>query len=104
MKNLPIHQNLDTAFVNLSALIRYLRRRQFVGQVRVELNGYEADITLDEGNRLNVREHALEVRGKRFDSSGWTALLDRANGARHRPCGIPGGAAIGILVRWNAKQ
>jgi hypothetical protein len=57
MKNLPIHENLDTSFVNLAALVRFLRARKFVGSVRVVLNGYEADITLGEGNQLKVQEH-----------------------------------------------
>ena len=57
MKNRPIHENLDTSFVNLSALVRYLRRRQFVGGVRVELSGYEADIVLTAENQMKVREH-----------------------------------------------
>jgi hypothetical protein len=57
MKNRPIHENLDTAFVNLSALVRYLRRRQFDGSIRVELSGYEADITLTSDNQIKVREY-----------------------------------------------
>lgn len=57
MKTRPIHENLDTSFVNLSALLRYLQRRQFVGRIRVELSGYEADIVLLEGNKMQVREH-----------------------------------------------
>jgi hypothetical protein len=57
MKTRPIHENLDTSFVNLSALLRYLQRRQFVGRLRVELSGYEADIHLLEGNKMQVREH-----------------------------------------------
>ncbi len=57
MKNRPIHQNLDTSYVNLSALVKYLRRRQFLGIVKVQLNGYKADINLQEDNRLDVREH-----------------------------------------------
>jgi hypothetical protein len=57
MKNRPIHENLDTSFVNLSALIKYLRRRQFAGQVRIELSGYEADIYLTAENQLKVREY-----------------------------------------------
>lgn len=57
MKNRPIHENLDTSFVNLSALLRYLRRRQFDGSVRVELSGYEADITLTADNQIKVREY-----------------------------------------------
>lgn len=57
MKNRPIHENLDTSFVNLSALIKYLRRRQFIGQVRIELSGYEADIYLTAENQLKAREY-----------------------------------------------
>lgn len=57
MKNRPIHENLDTSFVNLSALIKYLRRRQFVGHVRIELSGYEADVYLTAENQLKVREY-----------------------------------------------
>jgi hypothetical protein len=57
MKVRPIHENLDTSFVNLSALVRYLRRRQFVGRIRVELSGYEADIYLNELNSVRAREH-----------------------------------------------
>lgn len=57
MKKLPVHQNLDTAFVNLPALIKYLRRREFVGSIRVELGTYEADIVLTADNEMKVREH-----------------------------------------------
>jgi hypothetical protein len=61
MKNRPIHENLDTSFVNLSALIRYLRRRNFVGKINIQLNNYEAEISLDEGNQLKVSEHDLSA-------------------------------------------
>lgn len=57
MKNRPVHENLDTSFVNLSALVKYLRRRQFAGHVRIELSGYEADIYLTAENNLKVREY-----------------------------------------------
>ena len=57
MKNRPIHENLDTSFVNLSALVRYLRRRQFAGGIRIELSGYEADIILTAENQMKVREY-----------------------------------------------
>lgn len=57
MKSRPIHENLDTSFINLPALIRYLRRRQFAGRVRIELSGYEADIYLSDENQMRVREH-----------------------------------------------
>lgn len=57
MNNRPLHENLDTSFVNLSALVRYLRRRQFAGSVRVELSGYEAEIVLTANNEMTIREH-----------------------------------------------
>jgi hypothetical protein len=57
MKTRPVHENLDTSFVNLSALLRYLRRRQFIGLLKVELNGYEATITLTEDNQMKVYEN-----------------------------------------------
>ena len=57
MNNRPIHKNLDTSFVNLSALIKYLRRRQFVGSVNIQLNGYKADIELREDNQIKISEH-----------------------------------------------
>jgi hypothetical protein len=57
MKNRPLHENLDTSFVNLSGLLKYLRRRQFEGSVRIELSGYEADIYLSGDNQIRVREY-----------------------------------------------
>lgn len=57
MKNRPIHENLDTSFVNLSALVHYLRRREFAGNIRVEMSGYEADIVLTATGEMRVREH-----------------------------------------------
>ncbi len=57
MKNRPVHENLDTSYVNLSALVRYLRRRQFVGNIRIELSGYEAEIALTANDEMRVREH-----------------------------------------------
>ncbi len=59
MKNRPIHENLDTSFVNLSALVKYLRRRRFVGTVKIRLNGYNAEIFLSNANELKVSEHDL---------------------------------------------
>ena len=56
MNTRPLHENLDTSFVNLAALIRHLRQRQFVGKVRVELRGYEADVILTTGNEMRVLE------------------------------------------------
>src|SRR5919107_5408381 len=51
-----VHQNLDTAYVNLAALVRHLQQRDFVGRVHVELDEYDADIFLAARERPRVRE------------------------------------------------
>ena len=51
-----IHQDLDTAYVNLAALLRHLQQRDFVGRVHVELDEYDADIYLAARERPRVRE------------------------------------------------
>jgi hypothetical protein len=52
----PIHENLDTAYVILAALLRYLRGREFAGRVHVSLDEYEAEVTLDGASAPRVRE------------------------------------------------
>lgn len=78
-KSRLVYGNLDTAYVNLSALIRYLREHEFTGHVHVELDEYEADVFLQaqtppqahERNRASGREeegeaafHRLLVRAR----------------------------------------
>jgi len=46
MNTLVRLESLDTSFVNLAALLRYLRQRNFVGRVKVALEEYEADVFL----------------------------------------------------------
>ena len=57
MKKEPIHQNLNTSFVNTGALVRYLRGLQFVGSIRIELSSYEADIIFTASNTIIAREY-----------------------------------------------
>lgn len=51
-----VHQNLDTAYVSLAALVRHLQQRDFEGRVHVELDEYDADIFLAARERPRVRE------------------------------------------------
>jgi len=55
-----VYENLDTAFVNLPALVRYLQQRDFTGRVHVELDEYDGDIYLAarEGLEARERDHA----------------------------------------------
>ena len=57
MRGKPIHENLSTTFVDLSALVRHLRNLQFVGTVRLELASYEAEIYFTSACRLQAREY-----------------------------------------------
>lgn len=51
-----IYKNLDTAYVNLAALLRYLQQRGFNGRVHVLLDEYDADVQLKAGSEPRVRE------------------------------------------------
>ena len=55
-KSRPVHENLDTAYVNLAALLRYLRQREFTGRVHVELDEYDADVFLNASEQPRARE------------------------------------------------
>jgi hypothetical protein len=66
-----VHQNLDTAYVNLAALVRHLQQRDFAGRVHVELDEYDADIYLAARGRPRVRERD-HVTGR--ESDGEAAL------------------------------
>jgi hypothetical protein len=57
MRGNPIHQNLSTAFVDLTALVRHLRGLQFVGTVRLEFASYEAEIFFTPAGRIQAREY-----------------------------------------------
>ncbi|HEY0005236.1 MAG TPA: hypothetical protein VGB17_10550 [Pyrinomonadaceae bacterium] len=65
-KSRILHQNLDTSYVNLSALLRYLRQREFTGRVHVELDEYDADVFLQGAQEPRVREtdHATGRKGE----------------------------------------
>lgn len=55
--NTPVKfETLDTIFVNLGALIRHLRQREFVGRVSIALEEYEADVFLDGAGEPTIRE------------------------------------------------
>lgn len=51
-----LYENLDTSFVNLWALLRYLSQRSFLGRVHVELEDYSADVFLDGSEMPLVHE------------------------------------------------
>ena len=70
-KSRPVYEKLDTAYVNLAALLRYLQQHGFAGRVHVELDEYEADVILSAQGGLDVRE---TDRAMRREASGEAAL------------------------------
>jgi len=51
-----LYEDLDTSFVNLWALLRYLTQRELVGRVHVELADYTADVFLTGSSTPMVHE------------------------------------------------
>jgi hypothetical protein len=51
-----LYHNLDTSFVNLWGLLRYLSQRSFIGRVHVELDNYTAEVFLNGSNTPLVHE------------------------------------------------
>ena len=50
------YENLDTSFVNLWGLLRFLSQKSFVGRVHVELENYSADVFLNGSDTPLVHE------------------------------------------------
>ncbi len=61
-------ETLNTSYVNLSALIHYLRERNFTGRLRVALDQYEADVFMYGSSAPSVwesnRASGLEAQGE----------------------------------------
>ena len=81
LQSRPIYEGLDTAYVNLGALLRYLRARAFKGRVHVLLDEYEADVFLsgEQAAPPRVREtnHAAQREGE--GDAAMQRLLVRAS-------------------------
>lgn len=76
-----IYRNLDTSFVNLAALLRYLQQRQFVGRVHIQLDEYEADVFLNAGAALRVHERNHATKRAAEGETALQRLLVRAREA-----------------------
>ena len=77
MNDTPLYENLDTAFVDLDALVRYVRRRNFVGKISVTYTGYAAEILFTPEGKLRVSEHD-KISGVHADGkSAFSRILER---------------------------
>jgi len=52
----PLHENLDTTFVNLWSLLRSLTQKGFIGRVHVESTDYSADVFMNGSSAPIVHE------------------------------------------------
>lgn len=77
-KNFTVYENLDTSFVNLGALLRYLQQRDFTGRVRVDLGDYKAEVRLRAGERPLCRERDTTTGREAEGEAALQRLLVRA--------------------------
>ncbi|HZH89695.1 MAG TPA: hypothetical protein VEX70_03635 [Pyrinomonadaceae bacterium] len=78
-KGRALHKNLDTAYVNLAALLRYLQQRDFTGRVHVELDEYDGDIFLRAREAVNARETDHVTGREDMGQSALQRILVRAS-------------------------
>jgi hypothetical protein len=78
-KGRALHENLDTAYVNLAALLRYLQQRDFTGRVRVELDEYDGDIYLKAREAVSARETDHVTGREDVGQSALQRILVRAS-------------------------
>ncbi len=78
MNSLVKLEELDTGFVNLGALIRYLRKRNFVGRIKVVLEEYEADVFLKGSEEPTIWEKNLATGKGAQGSDAMERVLVRA--------------------------
>ena len=94
-----LHENLDTAYVNLAALLRHLQQRDFTGRVHVELDEYDGDIYLAAREAVRARERDHVTGREDVGQSALQRILVRASEPGGR-ISIYEGAGAGA----NSKQ
>ena len=78
-KGRALHENLDTAYVNLAALLRYLQQRDFTGRVHVELDEYDGDIYLTAREAVSACERDHVTGREDVGQSALQRILVRAS-------------------------
>lgn len=77
-KNFTVYENLDTSFVNLGALLRYLQQRDFTGRVRLDMGDYKAEVRLRAGERPHCRERDMTTGREAEGEAALQRLLVRS--------------------------
>jgi len=74
----PLHENLDTSFVNLWSLLRSLTQKGFVGRVHVESTDYSADVFMNGSAAPLVHEIDRASGTESFEETALHRLVLRA--------------------------
>lgn len=98
----PLHECLDTAYVSVAALVRYLERREFTGLLHVELEEYEADVFLRANEETRVRERNHSTGRAEEGEAAWQRLLVRSREPGGLVSVYEGEAALGSAERAAA--
>lgn len=93
MNSRILYENLDTSFVNLWALLRYLIQRGVIGRVHVQLEDYSADVFLTGSSTPMVHEIDHATGRESLEEAALHRLVVRAR--------EPGGA---ITVYEGAEE
>ncbi len=101
-----IYRNLDTSFVNITALVRHLCGRGFTGKVSVETDGYRAELELNGTDEIEVREWDLVTGRNSEGEEAMQRLLVRARSGGYSVDVTPTGAATesSSVMRLAALQ
>lgn len=94
MKKYTIHENLNTSFVDLRALVGFLGELQFVGSIHVELSSYDADIMFNDAGNVLAREYDHITGKSSYGIGALESIYRRAEEPRGRIHVYQGGAAI----------
>src|SRR2546428_13575911 len=78
MGNAKQFDSLSTSYVNLAALLRYLREQDFTGSVHVVLDQYEADVYLNGPGAPTVLEIDSSTRQASQNDGALERLLVHA--------------------------
>ncbi len=79
MKDRQFFENLDTSFIRLDALVRYLSRRNFVGSIYIRFAGYSGEITFTPENRLRVKEQDYVAGRIIGGEKAFASIITRSN-------------------------
>lgn len=77
-KSKPLHENLDTTFVNLWSLLRSLTQKGFIGRVHIELKDYSADVFMNGSGTPLVHEIDLAAGTETVEEAALHRLVLRA--------------------------